>query len=125
MKPSDHLAYFGEHPIIKNKTTKKEMKMTAGELFAHVEQWAIHRGLDHKDYRHKQALKVMEEVGETAAALARSNKGKIKDGIGDSIVTLIILAMQCGFTATECLQAAYEEIRDRKGETVGGVFIKE
>ena len=124
MKPSEHLSYFGEHPQIKNKKLTP-VKQTASDLFAHVEQWAIARGLDHKDYKFKQSLKVMEEVGETMAALARGNNAKIKDGIGDSIVTLIILAMQCGFTATECLQEAYDEIKNRKGETVGGVFIKE
>jgi hypothetical protein len=33
--------------------------------------------------------------------------------------------MQCGFTATECLDAAYNEIKNRNGKTVDGVFIKE
>ena len=40
-------------------------------------------------------------------------------------MTLIILAAQSGFTATECLEAAYNEIKDRKGKTVDGVFVKE
>lgn len=67
----------------------------------------------------------MEEVGETMAAMARGDKEKLKDGIGDSIVTLIILAMQCGLSANECLASAYDEIKNRKGKTVDGVFIKE
>ena len=124
MKPADHLSYFSEHPQIK-KNKDIVMKPTASDLFAHVEQWAIAKGLDNQNNRNAQALKVMEEVGETMAALARGKKEAIKDGIGDSIVTLIILAMQCGFTATECLDAAYNEIKNRKGKTVGGVFIKE
>jgi NTP pyrophosphatase (non-canonical NTP hydrolase) len=124
MKPADHLSYFSEHPQIK-KNKDIVMKPTASDLFAHVEQWAIAKGLDNQNNRNAQALKVMEEVGETMAALARGKKEAIKDGIGDSIVTLIILAMQCGFTATECLDAAYNEIKNRKGKTVDGVFIKE
>lgn len=124
MKPADHLSYFSEHPQIKNNKDIV-VKPTASDLFAHIEQWAIARGLDNQNNRNAQALKVMEEVGETMAALARGNKEAIKDGIGDSIVTLIILAMQCGFTATECLDAAYNEIKNRKGKTVDGVFIKE
>jgi len=124
MKPADHLSYFSEHPQIK-KNKDIVVKPTASDLFAHVEQWAIAKGLDNQNNRNAQALKVMEEVGETMAALARGNKGAIKDGIGDSIVTLIILAMQCGFSATECLDAAYNEIKNRKGKTVDGVFIKE
>lgn len=124
MKPADHLAYFSEHPQIK-KNKDIVVKPNASDLFAHVEQWAIAKGLDNQNNRNAQALKVMEEVGETMAALARGKKEAIKDGIGDSIVTLIILAMQCGFTATECLDAAYNEIKNRKGKTVDGVFIKE
>ena len=124
MKPADHLSYFSEHPQIK-KNKDIVMKPTASDLFAHVEQWAIAKGLDNQNNRNAQALKVMEEVGETMAALARGKKEAIKDGIGDSIVTLIILAMQCGFTATECLDAAYNEVKNRKGKTVDGVFIKE
>jgi NTP pyrophosphatase (non-canonical NTP hydrolase) len=124
MKPADHLSYFSEHPQIK-KNKDIVVKPSASDLFAHVEQWAIAKGLDNQNNRNAQALKVMEEVGETMAALARGKKEAIKDGIGDSIVTLIILAMQCGFTATECLDAAYNEIKNRKGKTVDGVFIKE
>lgn len=125
MKPSDHLAYFGEHPIIKNKTNQKKIKMTADELFRNIEQWAIVRGLDAPELSSRQALKVMEEVGETMAALARGRRADLKDGIGDSIVTLIILAMQSGLSATECLESAYNEIKDRKGKMVNGIFIKE
>lgn len=99
--------------------------MTADELFRKVEQWAIIRGLDTPELKGRQSLKVMEEVGETMAALARGNKAALKDGIGDAIITLIILAMQCDLNAVECLESAYNEIKDRKGKTVDGIFIKE
>lgn len=124
MKPSDHLAYIGEHPSIKNKQIKKS-KMTTGELFLLVEGWARERNLLKQELSSRQALKVMEEVGETMAALARGNRRELKDGIGDSIVTLIILAAQNGLSAGDCLESAYNEIKDRKGKTVDGVFIKE
>jgi NTP pyrophosphatase (non-canonical NTP hydrolase) len=124
MNPADHLSYIGEHPQIKNKGSNTH-KPTMGELVAHVEQWAIIRGLDSREHQSRQALKVMEEVGETMAAMARGDKEKLKDGIGDSIVTLIILAMQCGLDARSCLESAYDEIKNRKGKTVDGIFIKE
>jgi len=124
MKPSDHLAYIGEHPAIKNKQIKKN-KMTTGELFLLVEDWARERNLLEPEYRNRQALKVMEEVGETMAALARGNKNELADGIGDSIVTLVILASQSGLSAHDCLHMAYNEIKDRKGRMVDGVFVKE
>ena len=98
---------------------------SADKLIQSVELWADQRGLLVPENRPRQMLKVMEEVGETAAALARGNRRELKDGIGDSIVTLIILAAQSGFTATECLEAAYNEIKGRNGKTVDGVFVKE
>ena len=99
--------------------------MTTGELFLAVEDWARERNLLEPEYRNRQALKVMEEVGETMAALARGKKAELADGIGDSIVTLIILASQSGLSAHECLHLAYNEIKDRKGRMVDGIFVKE
>ena len=99
--------------------------MTTGELFLAVEEWGRERNIISKENRSRQALKVMEEVGETMAALARGDRDQLMDGIGDSIVTLIILAAQSDMSAHDCLQSAYNEIKDRKGRMVDGVFIKE
>lgn len=120
---SKHLDYFKNHPA--SPDVKLEYKEKTSSLFSRVEEWGKERGLDNEDYKFKQALKVMEEVGETMSALAKNNMDGIKDGIGDSIVTLIILAMQCGTSAEECLEIAYNEIVNRKGKTINGVFIKE
>lgn len=89
-----------------------------------VEIWSQDKELDKADSS-KQFLKVIEEIGEVADALAKNKPEELKDGIGDTIVTLIILAQQNGLTLEECLQTAYNEIADRKGEMVNGVFIKE
>lgn len=92
-------------------------------LIKSVEGWSIVRGL-HKADSSKQYLKVAEEVGEVASALARGQVEELKDGIGDVIVTLIILAQQNGLTLEECLRYAYKEIEMRDGKLVNGVFIK-
>jgi NTP pyrophosphatase (non-canonical NTP hydrolase) len=63
------------------------------ELVELVQQWSINKGLDKADSR-GQFLKVVEEVGEVAAALCRSDMDELKDGIGDVVVTLIIYAQQ-------------------------------
>ena len=47
------------------------------------------------------------------------------DGIGDVLVTLIILENQLGYEVEACLDVAYNEIKNRKGETVNAAFIKE
>jgi phosphoribosyl-ATP pyrophosphohydrolase len=82
--------------------------MTTGELFLAIEEWGKERNIISPENRGRQALKVMEEVGETMAALARGKQDELKDGIGDSIVTLIILAAQSGLQRTRlpsfCIQ---------------------
>ena len=93
-------------------------------LIKKVEQWSIDKGLD-KGNSDRQALKFYEEAGEIGAALSRNRMDDLKDGIGDTIVTLIILAQQHGMTIEECLQYAYDEISQRKGRTINGTFIKE
>ena len=70
-------------------------------------------------------LKVMEEVGELAGSLAKNKRDETIDAIGDSLATIIILSAQLGLDPTECLQTAYNEIAERKGKTVDGVFVKE
>ncbi|HCT96504.1 MazG-like family protein [Vagococcus lutrae] len=94
------------------------------ELIKRVEQWSKDKGLDEAESS-KQMLKVIEEVGEVAGALARSNKHELRDGIGDVVVTLIILAQQNDMDLYECLNQSYTEIADRKGKMIGGVFVKE
>lgn len=95
------------------------------KLVAYVSGWAEDRDLLHKENAHFQMLKVFEEVGELAAGMARKDEDAIVDGIGDSFVTLIILAGQLGRSPEECLYRAWEEIKDRKGKTEDGIFIKD
>ena len=97
---------------------------TFDELNALVKAWAESKELLAKENAPKQMLKVMEEVGETAGAIAKQNKAGMIDGIGDSFVTLIILSYQLGFDPTDCLTAAWNEIKNRTGRTENGVFIK-
>ena len=63
-------------------------------------------------------------TGEVAAALARNDQDALRDGIGDVVVTLIILAMQNDMDLYECLNFAYDEIKGRTGKMVNGVFVK-
>jgi NTP pyrophosphatase (non-canonical NTP hydrolase) len=99
--------------------------MSFDKLSENVIEWAYDKGILERENAPKQMLKVLEEVGETAGALLKGNESELKDGIGDSFVTLIILSKQLGLTPEECLEAAWDEIKDRKGKTENGVFIKE
>lgn len=89
-----------------------------------IRDWAIERGL-HTGEPSKQMLKLIEEVGELANGMARNNSELIVDSLGDIYVVITILAMQYQLDIEQCIQSAYEEIKDRKGKLVNGVFIKE
>lgn len=158
--------------------------MKEKELIGKIEQWAKDRNLILGSTPQKQFIKLMEEFGELCAGIARNDKEKIKDSIGDCGVVLIILNEQCqiekdltftfefqietpenqikytmrslndlswliangngfkyvlddlvfeigiyahyyGFTMLECLEYAYDQIKDRKGRMIDGVFVKE
>lgn len=88
-----------------------------------IEDWSKNKGLN-KAEPSKQMLKTVEETGEIAAALARNDEDKLRDSIGDVVVTLIILAQQNDMDLYECLNQAYDEIKGRTGKTINGVFVK-
>lgn len=94
------------------------------DLKNNIEQWAIARNLHTAD-PNKQMLKLGEEYGELCAGMARNNTALVKDSIGDMVVVLINLSMQLGLDFQACVQSSYDEIKDRKGRMVGGVFVKE
>ena len=93
-------------------------------LTTKIQKWAADRQLDTADAK-SQLTKVVEEVGEVAAAIARGNKLALQDGIGDVFVTLVILSQCTDLDFRACVEAAYNEIKNRKGKLVDGVFIKE
>lgn len=97
--------------------------MNFEELITQVEEWSRNKGLD-KAAPEKQFLKVIEEVGEVAAAMARNDREELVDGLGDTFVTLIILCQQLGVIPHEALDTAYGVISKRTGKMVGGVFVK-
>ena len=89
-----------------------------------IEQWASARNLTTAD-PFKQTLKLGEEFGELCQGLAKGNRDLVIDSIGDMFVVLTILSQQLGVNIEYCIGAAYEEIKDRKGKMINGVFVKE
>ncbi len=90
-----------------------------------VLQWAENRNLLHNENALKQYSKLQEESNELLIGILNKDPYEIIDALGDIQVVLIILANQLGFDIDECLKSAYEEIKDRKGVTIGGNFIKD
>ena len=143
---------------------------TLQELQPLILEWAKEKDLLKLENAPKQRLKLLEEVGETAAAILKNNHEGVKDGIGDIFVVLVILSDQLSeeilfdmngvakddrqdfvllfdnilnskriyfsisylndictklnMNLTECANLAWNEIKDRKGNTINGTFIK-
>ena len=99
------------------------------ELIDKVNEWADERNLKQADPK-IQWMRITEEVGEIRDVLLKPTKftepqAALKDAIGDTLVTIIVLAHQLDLDVTECLGLAYEEIKNRKGKMINGTFVKE
>jgi NTP pyrophosphatase (non-canonical NTP hydrolase) len=90
-----------------------------------VTQWAIDRNIVPGSTADRQFLKLVEEVGELSTALQKKDRKKIMDAIGDIAVTANNIAELSEMTFEECCESAWEEIKDRKGRIINGVFVKE
>lgn len=109
--------------------TDERLKLRSGiykldKLIKNIEKWAKDRNLNTADPA-GQINKLFEEGGELAKAYNKKNLDDIKDGIGDTIVVLTVLSMQLGIDIKDCVNLAYEEIKDRRGKLINGVFVKE
>ena len=88
-----------------------------------IKQWHHERNLIDGANDKDQVCKLIQEVGELSDNVCKGND--IKDDIGDIIVVLINIAERNNVTIAECLDQAYNDIKDRKGTMVDGIFIKE
>jgi NTP pyrophosphatase (non-canonical NTP hydrolase) len=94
-------------------------------MFDLIREWALERDLYAKGDPKTQALKLVEEVGETCRAILKQNDHDIIDGIGDCVVVLVNLAELVGEPLERCVEQAYYEIKNRKGKMVNGTFKKD
>ena len=91
-----------------------------------VIDWACARRIIPNATSQTQLLKTVSELGELADAIIKRDRPAIIDGLGDVLVTLIVVAALEDLDLTECLASAYAEIKDRKGTLMpNGVFVKE
>jgi hypothetical protein len=88
-----------------------------------VTQWHYDRNLIDGATDKAQLVKLKEEVDELATSIW--NETSPIDDIGDIIVVLINIAERNGLSLYECLEHAYNDIKDRKGKMVDGIFVKE
>ena len=106
---------------------KKPIEQTEAEkedITELIKKWAVDRNVVSGDVK-SQMVKLLEEAGELAEGFNKNKMDLIVDSIGDVYVVLVILCMQLGLDINDCIKAAYDEIKDRKGKLVNGLFVKE
>jgi len=108
-----------------DKILSKEKLYSHQDQFELIRGWAKERGLYDKGDSKTQFLKLIEEAGELAMSLLKSDKVETKDAIGDMVVVLTNLAYLEGFNIEECIKAAYKEISKRTGKMINGTFVKD
>ena len=93
------------------------------DLIDKVIGWHYDRNLIEGSTDKDQALKLLQELGELSDSIC---KGKnIRDDIGDMLVVMLNIAERNGVILAECLQKAWDDIKNRKGRMIDGIFVKE
>lgn len=102
------------------------MPLTFEQLTLNVESWASERGIYKHGNARAQLLKAFSEMGELADAEIEGNFLAARDAVGDVLVCLVNFCAMSGLNIPDCLAAAWDEIKDRKGRMVpGGAFVKD
>lgn len=133
MKLSNNLKYWrSKRPSewLMDEFIKEAEKLEAIErenqlnnLITSTEEWAEARNLIEGSNPTSQFHKLIQECAEWSDDYLKGKDDRIE--FGDILVTLVVMAKQRGFTFEECLEMAFNKIKDRKGKMVGGVFVKE
>ncbi len=90
-----------------------------------IRQWAQDRNLIEGSDLKSQFVKLIEEAGELANAIGKKNDIEFADAIGDMFVVLTIMAAQNRMHIEDCIDGAWQEIKDRKGKMLDGIFQKD
>ena len=88
-----------------------------------IRSWHHDRNLISGSTDKDQYMKLIQEAGELSDNICKGRD--IRDDIGDMMVVLINIMERNNLSLSECLGVAYDDIKDRKGRMVDGVFVKE
>ena len=120
--------------------------------FEPIRVWAEDKGIYEKGDTKTQFLKLIEEVGELGKAILKKDMEETKDAIGDIVVVLTNLTELANndifikeyyedvagdggsrmrmeesmeITIEDCINSAYDVIKNRKGKMKNGTFVKD
>jgi NTP pyrophosphatase (non-canonical NTP hydrolase) len=90
-----------------------------------IVRWAEARKIVPNSTPETQLLKAVSEIGELADATIKDNREDIVDAVGDTMVCLIIYCALQNLNLVDCMEVAYDAIKNRKGTLrENGVFVK-
>jgi len=90
-----------------------------------IVDWGRERGIYRESTAAKQWDKLREETEELLLAIGKEDLRGIVDGIGDCIVVLTHIAHMNEVDVDNCVESAWHEIKDRRGQMVAGLWVKE
>jgi NTP pyrophosphatase (non-canonical NTP hydrolase) len=93
------------------------------DLIQQVIQWHKDRNLIEGSDDKSQVMKLLQELGELSDSVCKGED--VMDDIGDMLVVMINICERNGVEIEDCLGVAYDDIKDRKGKMVDGVFVKD
>lgn len=120
--------------------------------FEPIRNWAEKKGIYDKGDTKTQFLKLVEEVGELGKAIMNKDIEETKDAIGDIVVVLtnltelanadifvteyyedvagdggsrMLMSESLNISIEDCINSAYNVIKNRKGEMKNGTFVKQ
>jgi len=100
--------------------------MSYAEIELQVLRWSEARKIIPNSTPMAQSIKAVEEINELVDALRDNNKAEAIDAVGDTVVCLINVCALLDVNLTDCLEAAYEQIKDRSGTMrEDGIFYKD
>ena len=97
--------------------------MTENNYEKLIAQWHRDRNLIDGSTDKDQYMKLIQEAGELSDSLCKEKD--IRDDIGDIMVVLINIMVRNNLTMNECLSIAYDDIKDRIGKMIDGIFVKD
>lgn len=88
-----------------------------------IVRWHHDRNLIEGSTDKDQLAKLIQEMGELSDDICKGRD--VSDDVGDMIVVLLNIVERNGLTLEKCMARAWDDIKDRKGRMVDGVFVKE
>lgn len=121
--------WIHRHKSLKDTVSHLKLVKLGGftALLNNIREWGVERnitGENRKATADTQFEKLLEEVEELREGLKDNDRSAIIDAIGDITVVLVLLSELCSMKFEHCVQSAYDEIKDRKGNMIDGQFVK-